>query len=301
MINQFISLVLVNKNGQENLIPAIDSLSKQLSEISSQFELIIIDNSSTDNSVSILEELSLNKNYKNIQVYVLSYSVDIETAAWVGIENALGDFVCVYDYYPEDSNLIHELLNEAVSGFDYVYVKNPEHEKVNFSYKILRESFYLIYKLINRKSIEKNNPRFKVLSKNLVNYILKYQEPIIKYKFLRSDSVFSSKEIDYPLEIKLIQSKNLFRGFDDGFRLLVSSTETPMRIVTSLSFIGAIFSILYSIFVLYISFTDNNVAEGWASLSLQFSLMFFLISCFLLILGEYILQMTRLSDEVPSY
>ena len=65
MINAFISLVLVNKNGQESLLSAVDSLFNQLSSISSQFELIVIDNGSSDESVHLLEKLSLNKKYMN--------------------------------------------------------------------------------------------------------------------------------------------------------------------------------------------------------------------------------------------
>ena len=301
MINAFISLVLVNKNGQESLLSAVDSLFNQLSSISSQFELIIIDNGSSDESVHLLEKLSLNKKYRNIQIYILSQAVDTQTATWAGVENALGDFVCVYDYYPDDLYLMNKLFQQAVDGFDYVYIKRATEVKGSIPYKVLRKSFRFIYKLINRRTIERSDPCFKVLSKNLINYILKHQEPIITYKFLRSESIFSSKEVDYPLKIPSSENKFFFRGFDDGFRLLVSSTETPMRIVTSFSLIGALFSIVYSLFVLYISFTDNNVADGWASLSLQFSLMFFLTSCVLLILGEYILQMTRLSNEGPSY
>ena len=95
--------------------------------------------------------------------------------------------------------------------------------------------------------------------------------------------------------------KTIFSGIDDGFNLLVSSTKIPIRIVTGLSLIGAVFSVAYSVYVLIISFTDQDVAEGWASLSLQFSSSFFLMSCVLLILGEYILHMSRLSNEGPEY
>tara|TARA_B100000700_G_C15012591_1_gene841725 strand:- start:627 stop:1613 length:987 start_codon:yes stop_codon:yes gene_type:complete len=301
MINAFLSVVLVNKNGQENLLNTIDSLFLQLEKITSQFELVVIDNCSSDGSIKILEELSENKKYRNIQIYVLAQQVDIQTASWAGVENALGDFVCVFDHDPNNENLMLDLFSEAINGFDYVYVKNSGDNKENISYKISRNFFRFIYRLINRRNIERNNPHFKVLSKNLINYILKHQEPIIKYKFLRSESIFSSKQLNYDLNTHSRERKNFYRGLDDGFQLLVSSTETPMRIVTSLSFLGAFFSIIYSLYVLYVSFTNENVADGWASLSLQFSLMFFLISCVLLILGEYILQMTRLSNEGPSY
>ena len=74
-----------------------------------------------------------------------------------------------------------------------------------------------------------------------------------------------------------------------------------MRIVTSLSMFGAISNILYSFYIVGIAIFKNNVEPGWVTLSLQQSGMFFLISLVLLILGEYILNVTKLSNEGPKY
>jgi hypothetical protein len=74
-----------------------------------------------------------------------------------------------------------------------------------------------------------------------------------------------------------------------------------MRLVTSLSLFGAVANLVYSIYVVAIAFLKTDVAPGWISLSLQQSGMFFLISLVLLVLGEYILHMTSLSNEGPLY
>lgn len=301
MINAFLSLVVINRNNEEALLETIDSLYLQLKSITKQFELIVVDNSSSDNSLQLLETISLNPEYKNIQVYAISEEVDHQIAAFAGIENALGDFVCVYNQMPSDKKLMKNLFNNAVEGFDYVYVKNNKEEKGSLSYRLLRSIFRFIYKSINRRTLERNDPPFKVFSKNLINYILKHQEPLIKYKFLSPEAIFSSKELDYEVNLLSSEEKNFYKGIDEGFQLLVSSAEIPMRIVTTLSFMGAIFSVGYSLYVLYVSFTSDNIAEGWASISLQLSLMFFLISSVLMILGEYVLKMTRLSNQGPSY
>ena len=58
---------------------------------------------------------------------------------------------------------------------------------------------------------------------------------------------------------------------------------------------------MYSVYVLAIAFLKADVAAGWVSLSLQQSGMFFLLSLVLLVLGEYILHMTSLSNEGPLY
>ena len=115
MVNAFLSLVVINQNEEESLLETVDDLFEQLNSITTQFELIIVDNCSSDSSVKILEEISLNDKYKNIQIYALSHSVDMQTAAFAGIENALGDFVCIYNQIPTDQKLMRDLFNNAVN------------------------------------------------------------------------------------------------------------------------------------------------------------------------------------------
>jgi hypothetical protein len=95
--------------------------------------------------------------------------------------------------------------------------------------------------------------------------------------------------------------KRLSQSIDRGMRLLVSTTRAPMRLVTGLSLFGALSNLLYSLYVVAIVLTKPDVAPGWASLALQQSGMFFLISLVLLVLGEYILNMARQSNEGPLY
>ncbi len=74
-----------------------------------------------------------------------------------------------------------------------------------------------------------------------------------------------------------------------------------MRLVTWISLIGAITNLFYSFYVGLTLLLKEDVAPGWASLSLQQSGMFFLLSLALLVLGEYILQMASLSNKGPEY
>jgi hypothetical protein len=74
-----------------------------------------------------------------------------------------------------------------------------------------------------------------------------------------------------------------------------------MRLVTTLSLFGAASNLVYSGYVVAVAALKTDVAPGWISLSLQQSGMFFLISLVLLVLGEYIVHMARLSNEGPLY
>jgi polyisoprenyl-phosphate glycosyltransferase len=93
----------------------------------------------------------------------------------------------------------------------------------------------------------------------------------------------------------------LGESFDRGLRLIVSTTRSPMRLVTYFSMFGAFANILYSMYVVAVALLKPDVAPGWVSLSLQQSGMFFLISLVLLVLGEYIVNMARLTNDGPLY
>jgi hypothetical protein len=71
--------------------------------------------------------------------------------------------------------------------------------------------------------------------------------------------------------------------------------------VTALSLFGAVANLVYSVYVIAIAIAKQDVAPGWVTLSLQQSGMFLLISLVLLMLGEYIIHMARLSNEGPPY
>ena len=97
------------------------------------------------------------------------------------------------------------------------------------------------------------------------------------------------------------KGKRFDEGFQRAMRLLVSTTQAPMRMVTTLSLFGAVSNVIYSAYVIGVALLKTDVTPGWTTLSLQQSGMFLLISLVLLVLGEYMLQMASLTNEGPRY
>lgn len=121
------------------------------------------------------------------------------------------------------------------------------------------------------------------------------------YRHLPATGGFARVNMTYSAKPLAKNTKKLGESIDRGMRLLVSTTQMPMRLVTSLSLFGAAANLLYSVYVVAIGLFKTDVAPGWVSMSLQQSGMFFLISLVLLVLGEYILHMTSLTNEGPLY
>ncbi|GAB3087865.1 glycosyltransferase family 2 protein [Cupriavidus yeoncheonensis] len=261
----------------------------------------MVDNGSDDESVAILKRLTNENGLPNLQVYALTKEVDADTASWVGLENALGDFIAVIDPLADEIIFLPEMLDTAVSGVDVVFANNRQKSSQSWAYRCANAIFNRLYKSFSGIHLAKEAPQYRLLSKRVVNFILQHPQPAVTYRHLPATGGFARANLEYSAKPSELREKRLSESVDRGMRLLISTTRAPMRLVTSLSLFGAVANLFYSIYVVAIGLFKADVAPGWISLSLQQSGMFFLISLVLLVLGEYILNMASLSNEGPLY
>jgi len=297
----FLSVVLVVRNQSKELYSILSDSATVISALVKDYELIVIDNASNDDSVAVLKNLTSESGLPNLQIYALTKEVDSDTASWVGLESALGDFVAVIDPTTDDINFLPSMLEQAVEGVDVVFALNRKKPKQSLAYRAIFSVFNRLYKSFNGINFAKEAPTYRVLSKCVINFILQHPMPQVTYRHLPATGGFTKVNLKYSAKPGSSRPKRLGESIDRGVRLLVSTTRGPMRLVTMLSLFGAGANLFYSAYVIAIALFKTDVAPGWVTLSLQSSGMFFLISLVLLILGEYILNMASLSNEGPLY
>ncbi len=297
----FLTLVMSIRNQSNQVHHLLVEMNSMLRELVSVYEIVIIDNASNDDSLLKLKMLTGSDGLPNLQVYALTKEVDSDTAAWVGLENALGDFVAVIDPFSDDISFLPEMLDKALNGADVVFASNKQKSSQSLIYRGSYSMFNMLYKRFNGVDLANEAPHYRVLSKRVINFILQHPRPAMTYRHLPATGGFSKVNLTYSAAPKITQTKRLGESIERGIRLLVSTTHAPMRLVTTISLFGAAVSLVYSVYVVAIAFLKTDVAPGWVSLSLQQSGMFCLISLVLLVLGEYILNMVNLQYEGPQY
>ena len=297
----FLSVVFVVRNQATLLEHLLRDAGQQIGELVADYELIVVDNASDDDSLSILKNLTREDGLPNLQIYALTKEVDADTACWVGFENALGDFVATVDPLVDDIDFLGEMIRHAVAGMDVVFASNSQRPAQSIPYRIAYAGFNSLYRRFNGIQLTKEAPHYRVLSKRVVNFILQHPHPAMTYRHLPATGGFARVLLHYTSAPRATRRKRLGESLDKGMRLLVSTTRGPMRLVTTLSLFGAVANVIYSVYVVAVGLLRTDVAPGWISLSLQQSGMFFLISLVLLVLGEYILQMASLTTEGPPY
>jgi polyisoprenyl-phosphate glycosyltransferase len=297
----FLSVVLVLRNQSKSIEVLLGQTTTLLCDLVDDYELVVIDNASDDDSTAVLKRLTGENGLPNLQVYALTKEVDSDIACWAGLENALGDFVAVVDPHTDDVGFLPEMLNHALRGADVVFAANEQKSPQSIPYRVCSAVFNAVYKWFNGFHLVKEAPKYRVLSRTVVNFVMQHSRPAVTYRHLPASSGFARVTLCYSAPPKASARKRLSDGIGRGMQMLVSNTRGPMRIVTALSLFGAVANLLYSIYVIAIFMVKDDVAPGWVTLSLQQSGMFLLISLVLLVLGEYILHMATLSNEGPAY
>jgi len=82
---------------------------------------------------------------------------------------------------------------------------------------------------------------------------------------------------------------------------MASASSAPIRAAWILGLVGSGLNLLYAVGVVIIALAKGSVVEGWVSLSLQASGMFFLVFLILAIIAEYIFRLSEAAHDRPIY
>lgn len=175
-MKELISIVVPCFNEQEALPVFYDTIIPILSNFETNYEIIIVDDGSKDNTASIAKNLA-SKN-KNIKYVIFSRNFGKEAAMYAGLEAAKGDYVAVMDVDLQDPP---ELLNEM-----YLTLKKEDYDCVA-TRRVTRKGEPKIrswfarqfYKLINKWSqteVVDGARDYRLMKRNMVDSILSLKE-----------------------------------------------------------------------------------------------------------------------------
>jgi dolichol-phosphate mannosyltransferase len=170
-----ISVVLPIFNEADNLQPLYGRLSATLDRIACDYELIFVDDGSTDDSVRILERLAADDS----RVKFLSFSRNFghEIASTAGLDVADGDAVVLMDADLQDPpELIERLLEPWLQGYDVVCARRVKrHGEGIFK----RAAAYLFYRGMRRLSsldLPLDTGDFRLMDRRVVDAFRQFPE-----------------------------------------------------------------------------------------------------------------------------
>lgn len=297
----FISAVVPLFNEEENLRPLHQRLTKVLLKIGKPYEIVLVDDGSSDRSFEIMRELAGHD--PCVRGIGLSRNFGHQTALTAGLDASRGEVVVMMDADLQDPpELLPRMLRKYEQGYDMVYAVRSTREGETWFKKLTASVFYRLLYSMTQIDIPLDTGDFRLVSRNVLDGLSQVRE---RNRFLRglfSWVGYRSAGVKYKRAarergVTKYPVRKMIRFALDG---ITSFSTTPLQIAMWLGFASAGFGLLYGLRVLWVWMKMQTV-PGWASLSVL--ILFFggvqLIT--LGILGEYIGRIFEEVKQRPLY
>ncbi len=276
------------KDALHECVKKIDNLFK--TELSSyQFEHIICDNNSNNETIDILRSIAA-KN-PNVKVILNAKNYGSVKSTFNGIKNSTGDAVLLF--YPVDMQdppeKIPELVKNWEKGFDFVVGCRSQREEF-FLMKQTRKLFYFILKNFSKNEIPMNVSDFQLVDRKIVNQMIKLKDNFPFIRTLAFEYSDNYTTVDYTWKKREIgNSKEFFKDYiSSAINGLISVSDAPFRFILMIGILVSILSISYGLFSLFYNiFFQNELDKGMPTLLISVLIFSGLQLLVLGFLGEY--------------
>jgi len=295
-----ISIVIPVYNNVKTLKELTERIVNTLNK--TPFEIIYINDGSTDGSLNLLKKLS--KEYGQIKIISFSRNFGQHPAISAGFEHALGDKIILMDADLQDRpENIPLLLGKLRSNIDIVYTIRRD-SNISFIRNITSNFFHsFVAKQVGVK-IPKNIGTFRLFTRKVLDALLKYKEVKILYGPLMYYIGFNSFYVEVERDERPSEksSYSFLKRLELGLNTVVTYTDLPYRIFSYIGIFLLFGSIFYTLTVmLQYLFWGRMLPSGMAIIIVMLSFMIGSIIFCMGILGIYLFRTFQEVLHRPRY
>lgn len=233
-----LSIVIPCYNEEANIPALYERLSNTLQDITSQYELIFVDNASRDRTRSILRELAKKDNRVKIILFARNYGVS-QPGISAGTEYALGDAVVWMEADLQDSpEIITDFVKKWLEGFDVVYGVR-RHFGRWFGFQFFRSLFYRLFNKLSYLDIPPDAGDFSLLDRKVVNVFNAMPERLRMVRGMRAWLGFRHTGIEYERKERaggVTSNPSFAKNFWWAKKFIFSFSEAPFAFITRMAF-----------------------------------------------------------------
>ncbi|MBF0472796.1 MAG: glycosyltransferase family 2 protein [Nitrospirae bacterium] len=287
-----ISITAPAYNEAENLEELCRRITNVLKDTEYDYEILIVDNGSSDKTLDILTEL--NKQDARIKYISLSRNFGHQGALLAGLNHSKGDAVISMDgdlQHPPEK--IPEMLTLWKQGYEIVFTNKRENNNISYLRRIFTYLFYFIMSKISGLHLSYGQSDFRLLDRKVVDIICNMSE---RDKFLRGIVEWVGYKkigIDYDVSPRFrgISKFSYLHLFSFAFTGILSFSKIPLRLFLISGMFISLTSIIEALYiVIRFSFfaMDTTIPHGWLTITTSIYFLSGVILMAIGVLGEYI-------------
>lgn len=296
-----ISIVIPLLNEEGNISTLFESIITVLEKLNKSFEIIFVDDGSTDNSFSLISALCEKDN--RVLGVSLSRNFGHQIAITAGIEHCVGQAVITMDadlQHPPE--IIPVLYTKYVEGYDVVNTIRHETTDSSIFKNVTSKGFYSLINKLSDTHIEPASADFRLMSRKAVNAFLQIREKDRFTRGLVSWMGFKQTSINYSAPERFsgkskYSVKKMFRFATDG---ITSFSSKPLRISFYAGLIVSFVGLVYSSYAI-IEFFRGKTIPGWTSILVTVLIIGGIQLISIGIIGEYLARVFNEAKNRPLY
>ena len=297
-----ISFVIPCYRSEKTLPDVIDEIKSTRAEIGHEFEIILVNDSSPDNTFEVIKKLASEND--NILGIDLAKNFGQHCALMAGMRHSSGDVVvCLDDDGQTPANEVGKLLGKLDEGFDVCYASygKKQHSGFrNFGSKVNE----LMTRIMLGKPKELKVSSYFAAKRFVVDDMLRYDQ---SYAYviglvLRATKNVANVEVNHRARSVGESGYTLAKLFSLWFNGFTAFSIKPLRIATAIGCFCACSGFLYGIYTIIKKIILMDAVE--AGFSALMSVIVFLGGMVMLMLGligEYIGRIYICMNNSPQY
>ncbi len=296
-----VSIVICCYNEAENVPTVIDAIHRNMDPTSYLYEIIAVNDGSTDNTLAVLQEMS----QIDPHLFYINFSRNFghQNALKAGMDYSTGDcIICIDGDMQHPPEMLPMFLEKWEEGYDIVYTRREQDKSLP---KMKRETSAWFYRFLNSISdieLEQGTADFRLLDKRAANIIVGMKGSDLFIRGLVKWIGFKQYAIDYAPHKRLAgESKYTFKKMCSlALQGITSFSVKPLYVALYAGFAISAFSLLCIPYAI-ISFFFGQPISGWASLIIVIGLLGGLQLFIMGIIGLYIGKIFIQTKERPAY
>jgi dolichol-phosphate mannosyltransferase len=289
-----LSVVIPVYNAEACLPILHQRLSDVLRKLTASYEIVLVDDRSTDQSWPALVQLA--KQDVRVRAYRLSRNFGQHAAITAGMAQCAGARTIVMDCDlqdpPED---IPRLYAKALEGFDVVLARRTLRRHSRFR-RLTARLYFGLLGLFNQTPLDRQHGSFSIISRKVIDAYLRLGDHSRHYLFLIRWLGFTTASVDYEVAERFAGHSaytlgRLLRHASDG---IFFQTTAFLRWIVYLGFVIAAGGFALAGYLVFHALT-RRMPPGWTSLAVLILIVGGLITISVGVAGLYI---GKIFDEV---
>ncbi|WP_345947878.1 MULTISPECIES: glycosyltransferase family 2 protein [unclassified Mucilaginibacter] len=296
-----ISVVIPSFNEEGNIEVLAERLVTVLKTINYDYEVIFVDDGSSDGTLNSLKALAGLDN--NLYYLELSRNFGHQNALKAGYDYADGDAIISMDsdmQHPPE--MIPQFLEKWEEGYDVVYTCREYQDEATFFKTKSSDLFYGVLNSLSDTKLEKGTADFRLIDRKVANVLTSLNENGLFIRGLVKWLGFKQYGIHYICEARFSgKSKyNLKKMVNFAMQGITAFSVRPLYIATGLGMFFSVMALLYMPYIL-ISYFSGDAVSGWASMLTTIVFFGGLQLMVLGIIGTYLGKLFMQAKQRPNY